>query len=111
MGMQQKLREVEALVEKMGKEYPKLAGPFMILLRRVEEKGALDTKTKELISVALAVACHCEWCISFHTKNALDAGATKDELVETCMVATLMAGAPAMMYSQPLLQAIEEFKK
>ena len=25
-------------------------------MRRVEEKGALDTKTKELISVALAVA-------------------------------------------------------
>lgn len=111
MVMKERLDEVQALVERMGKEYPQLAGPFMVFLRRVEEKGALDTKTKELISVALAVALHCEWCIAFHTKNALDAGATKDELVEACMVATLMAGGPAMMYSQRVLQAIEEFTK
>ena len=77
-GNEEKLNEVYALVERLGKEYPNLAGPFMVFLRRVEEKGALDTKTKELISVALAVALHREWCIAFHTKNALDAGATMD---------------------------------
>ena len=77
-GNEEKLNEVNALVERLGKEYPNLAGPFMVFLRRVEEKGALDTKTKELISVALAVALHCEWCIAFHTKKALDAGATMD---------------------------------
>ena len=55
--MTETLKEVEKLVETMSKEYPKLAGPFMVFLRRVEEKGALDTKTKELISIALAGAC------------------------------------------------------
>ena len=105
------LKEVESLVETMGKTYPKLAGPFMVFLRRVEEKGALDTKTKELISVALSVALKCKWCIAFHTKGALDAGATKDELIEACYVATLMAGGPAFMYSRLVMNGVEEFTR
>mgnify|MGYP000527655655 CR=1 FL=1 len=111
MSMKTTLDEVHQLVEKMGEMYPRLAGPFMVFLRRVEEKGALDTKTKELISVALSVAAKCKWCIAFHTKNALDAGATKDEIMEACYVAILMTGGPAFMYTQFVLKAIEEFTK
>ena len=111
MSMKTTLDEVHQLVGKMGEMYPRLAGPFMVFLRRVEEKGALDTKTKELISVALSVAAKCKWCIAFHTKNALDAGATKDEIMEACYVAILMTGGPAFMYTQFVLKAIEEFTK
>ena len=111
MSMKTTLDEVHQLVEKMGEMYPRLAGPFMVFLRRVEEKGVLDTKTKELISVALSVAAKCKWCIAFHTKNALDAGATKDEIMEACYVAILMTGGPAFMYTQFVLKAIEEFTK
>ncbi|MCD6240231.1 carboxymuconolactone decarboxylase family protein [Candidatus Bathyarchaeota archaeon] len=111
MSMETTLKEVHDIVGKMGEEYPKLAGPFMVFLRRVEEQGALDTKTKELISIALSVACKCKWCIAFHTKNALDAGATKDEIVEACYVAILMAGGPAFMYTRLVLEAIDEFTK
>jgi len=111
MSMETTLKEVHDIVGKMGEEYPKLAGPFMVFLRRVEEQGVLDTKTKELISVALSVACKCKWCIAFHTKNALDAGATKDEIIEACYVAILMAGGPAFMYTRLVLEAIDEFTK
>jgi len=111
MSMEATLKEVQDIVEKMGEQYPKLAGPFMVFLRRVEEQGVLDTKTKELISIALSVACKCKWCIAFHTKNALDAGATKDEIIEACYVAILMAGGPAFMYTRLVLEAIEEFTK
>jgi len=111
MSMKTTLDEVHQLVEKMGEMYPRLAGPFMVFLRRVEEKGALDTKTKELISVALSVAAKCKWCIAFHTKNALDTGATKDEIMEACYVAILMTGGPAFMYTQFVLKAIEEFTR
>jgi len=43
--MQETIEEVETWVKRMGKEYPKLTGPFIVWLRRVEEKGALDTKS------------------------------------------------------------------
>jgi AhpD family alkylhydroperoxidase len=108
--MQETIEEVETWVKRIGKEYPKLTDPFMVWLRRVEEKGALDTKSKELISVALAVATQCRWCIGLHTKNALETGATKDEIMEACFVAYLFRGAPACMYAQLVMKTIEKYQ-
>ncbi|HDN82781.1 MAG TPA: carboxymuconolactone decarboxylase family protein [Candidatus Altiarchaeales archaeon] len=110
--MEERLKEAKECVEILGKEYQGLIGPFGVLKRRsVEEDGALPSKTKRLIALALAVATGCEWCIALHTKGALDAGATKDEIIEACFVAVLMGGGPALMYTQLVLKAIEEFKK
>jgi AhpD family alkylhydroperoxidase len=106
--MQEVAEEVNAWIERMGKEYTRVYGPFAVWMRRVEEKGALDAKTKELISVALAVATQCRWCIAVHTNAALDAGATKNQVMEACFVACLFRGAPSCMYSQLVMKAIEE---
>ena len=108
MSMQKVADEVSNWIEKMGKDYGRIYGPFAVWMRRVEEKGALDTKTKELISVALAVATQCKWCIAVHTNAAFDAGATKDQIMEACFVACLFRGAPSCMYSQLVMKAIEE---
>lgn len=110
MSMQEVAEEVSSWIQKMGKEYGKVFGPFAVWMRRIEEKGALDTKTKELISVALAVATQCRWCIAVHTNAALDEGATKDEIMEACFVACLFRGAPSCMYSQLVMKAIEEYQ-
>ena len=108
MSSRDTLKEVENWSARIVKEYPGLAGPFMVGLRRIEEKGALSEKTKELISVALSVATQCKWCIATHTKNALEAGSTKDEIMEACFVASLFRGGPAIMYSQIVMKCIEE---
>lgn len=110
MSMRKTLKEVETWIDKMGKEYPRVFGPFMVWMRRVEETAKLDTKTKELISVALAVATQCRWCIAQHTKNALEAGNTKDEIMEACFVACLFRGAPACMYGQLVRNTIEDYQ-
>jgi AhpD family alkylhydroperoxidase len=108
--MQEASEEVKAWIERMGEEYSRVYGPFAVWMRRVEEKGALDTKTKELISVALAVATQCRWCIAVHTGAALKEGATKDEVMEACFVACLFRGAPSCMYSQLVMKTIEEYQ-
>lgn len=110
MPMTKTLNEVHQLVENASEKYPKLTGSFMVFLRRVEAEGALDTKSKELISVALSVALKCKWCIALHVKNALEAGATRDEIMEASFVAVLMAGGPALMYTQLVIKAIDEFE-
>ena len=108
MSMHELREEVKDWIERMGEEYPKVYGPFAVWMRRVEEEAALDTKTKELISVALAVATQCRWCIAVHTDAALDEGATKDEIMEACFVACLFRGAPSCMYAQLVMKVIEE---
>jgi AhpD family alkylhydroperoxidase len=108
MNTKEKLEEIHSFIQKMSKEYSNQCKTFLEFVHKVEGKGALDTKTKELISIALAVAKHCEYCIAFHVKNALDAGATKEEIIEAGWVAGLMDGSPGIMYMIPLLKAIED---
>ena len=73
------------------------------------ETGSIDNKTKELIAVGIAIAIRCEGCIAFHVHDALRAGATKEEVVETIGVAIMMGGGPALMYGCEALQAVQEF--
>ena len=106
--MNETLREVKRSLAHLGKDYPDLMKAFSGFMGAVEKDGALSHKMKELISIALSVACKCKWCIAFHVKNALDAGATKDEIMETCFVAALMGGGPALMYTQLAVKALED---
>ncbi|MBN2251577.1 MAG: carboxymuconolactone decarboxylase family protein [Candidatus Altiarchaeota archaeon] len=108
--MNDALDEVNASLKTLGKEYAGLIGPFSVFMRKVEAEGALSTSTKELISVALSVKSQCKWCIAFHVRGALDAGASKDEIMEACFVAVLMGGGPSLMYAQLVLKAIEEYR-
>jgi AhpD family alkylhydroperoxidase len=50
---------------------------FGALHSSVVSKGALDTKSKELIALGIAIAVHCDGCIAFHVHDALNAGASR----------------------------------
>jgi AhpD family alkylhydroperoxidase len=106
--MKETLDEVKKSLGDLGKHYPDLMKAFSGFMGAVEKEGALSHKTKELISIALSVVCKCKWCIAFHVKNALDAGAKKEEIMETCFVAALMGGGPALMYTQLVVKALED---
>ena len=104
----QLVEEMKETVSRLGKEYPKLAGPFSALFKHTLEKGALSTKEKELIALALGILSECKWCIALHTKAAMEAGATKDEIVEACFMAVLMGGAPALAHMRIAMEALGE---
>jgi AhpD family alkylhydroperoxidase len=61
--------------------------------------GALDTKTKELMALAIAVAQGCERCIDIHARAAQDHGAAEAEVAEALGVAILMSGGPGTSYA------------
>lgn len=105
------LEEVNNSLKVLGKECPKQMNAFGAFMHVAECDGSLEHKTKELISIALSVATHCRWCIAFHVKNALDAGATRQEIMEACFVAALMGGGPSLMYTQLVVKALEDFEK
>jgi AhpD family alkylhydroperoxidase len=68
--------------------------------------GKLDAKTRELISLAVAVTTHCDGCIVVHTDAALKAGATKEEIAEALGVAVAMNAGTALIYSTRVLDAV-----
>ena len=70
---------------------------------------ALDTKTKELMALAIGIAIHCEGCVAYHTKMAHQHGATREEVVETVALAVYMGGGPAAVYGGDALRAYDQF--
>lgn len=71
--------------------------------------GSIDTKTKELIALAIAVSKECDGCIASHAQAAVHQGATLDEAAETVGVAILMNGGPATIYGPRAFAAFREF--
>jgi len=95
----------------LSKTNPNNVNAFMGLLGATFADGAVTIKTKELISVGIAAYNRCEYCIVYHVYKALEAGATREEILEAAMVAVGFGGGPSMAYSVTLLkESIDEFE-
>ncbi len=105
----EQINHIKSYTAKLTAALPEAMKAFYSLSRASSSPGALDTKTKELIALAIGVAKHCDGCIAFHTRAALNAGATPEEIMETLMVTVAMDGGPALMYATHVLEAMEEF--
>ena len=68
-----------------GKLARDLRGPmaaFAQLTGATTQPAALDTKTKRLIALGIGIAARCRGCIAIHMHDALQAGATREEILE-----------------------------
>lgn len=70
----------------------------------------LDAKTRELISLAVAVTTRCDGCIAVHTVAAKKAGASKEQIAEALSVAIAMNAGAALVYSSRALEAFDSVK-
>jgi len=87
---------------------PNIQTAFETLSKTVFADGALPTKTKQLIAVAVAHVTQCPYCIQGHTKSALRHGATQQEIMEAIWVAAEMRAGGAYAHSLISLRAIDE---
>ena len=82
---------------------------FARLHKKAVEDGALAAKVKEMMVLAISIVVGCDGCIAYHVHDAVKAGATRQELLETIGVALLMGGGPGSIYAAHALDAIEQF--
>lgn len=87
---------------------PETNDAFVAFSKSVFKSGALDAKTKQLIAVAAAHVTQCPYCIRGHTKQALGAGATREEIMEAIWVAAEMRAGAAVAHSILALDVITE---
>ncbi len=87
---------------------PETEKAFQAFSRQVFADGALPSKTKQLIAVAVAHVTQCPYCIRGHTKAALRYGATREELMEAIWVAAEMRAGGAYAHSAISLTAMDE---
>ncbi len=88
---------------------PSTAAAFHDFGAAVFMDGALSTKTKHLIAVAVAHVTQCPYCIKGHTRAALNDGATDAELMEAIWVAAEMRAGAAFAHSVIAVAEMEAF--
>ncbi len=98
----------KALAEKRKALAPKTEEAFHAFSRQVFADGALPARTKQLVAVAVAHVTQCPYCIRGHTKAALRAGATREEITEAIWVAAEMRAGAAYAHSVISLTAMDE---
>ena len=103
------LKELQTDINKMKTDIPDILNPFVDIIHGVHKDGAISTKFKELICMTISVHTHCDACIAAHTKNAREAGATYEEIMEACACAILMGGGPSISSISLVLRTLEAF--
>lgn len=88
---------------------PGVAKGFGETARAAIGAGALDSKTKELIALAIGITARCDGCLAYHAKAAAKYGASREEILETIGVAVYMGGGPSMIYGAEALAAFDAF--
>ena len=78
---------------------PEAAAAFHTFGQAVFADGALPTKAKQIIAVAVAHVTQCPYCIRGHTQAALREGASHQELMEAIWVAAEMRAGGAIAHS------------
>jgi len=70
--------------------------------------GALDSRTKELVGVAVSIMADCVPCTTHHYKEAIKAGATDEEISELLpIIMSINAGSKRAKYL-PLLSDLSK---
>jgi AhpD family alkylhydroperoxidase len=70
-------KQLGARIGELAKLSPHTVRGYQRLTAANSKTGKLDEKTRQLISLAVAVRTHCHGCIFFHTEAVLRAGASK----------------------------------
>lgn len=99
------------LLDKFIQTLPDLMGPFGAVLDVVYKDGALSNKVKRLMSLAIALKGGTTNCILAQTMLALEAGARKEEILETLSVVVAMSGTAGVAESLRVLKLLDELGK
>lgn len=76
-------------------------------------EGALDKKTKELLGLVASAVLRCDDCVKYHLESSHKMGVTKEEVMETLSIGTLIGGTiviPHLRRAYEYWEALDEMK-
>lgn len=94
--------------EKWSKVLPDVAAAGGAVRDAVYKDGAISHKVKRLIAMAVALGIGCMPCIIAQTKQAVEAGATKEEVLEAASVLLAIHGTSGYSESWRVVKVLEE---
>jgi AhpD family alkylhydroperoxidase len=79
---------------------PEIVKAYFEFSKAVDRTEALTQKEKELVSVGVAHAIQCSFCIEDHVRKARVAGAKEEEIAEAILVAAKVRAGATLTYAQ-----------
>lgn len=73
-----------------------------------EPSSGLDSMTKELIAVGIAVTTQCPYCIEVHTKGAREAGASEAQVAAASMISSLVNAGGSMAHGWMAMKVLDQ---
>jgi AhpD family alkylhydroperoxidase len=102
------LGELRQPARDLREHIPDVIGGYAAMQRAAMADGALSSRVKELIALAIAVTRECDGCISAHARGAARHDATAAEVAEAMGVAIMMNGGPGTVWAPRALAAFNE---
>lgn len=99
---------VKSRVGDLSKLSPETVKGYLALSNSGEKAQHLDAKTRELISLAVAVTTRCDGCIASHVEAAMKHGVSKAEIAEALGVAIAMNAGAALVYTARTLDCFDQ---
>ncbi len=87
------------LFNELVSRFPEILDAHQNLGATIRRSGPLDEKSLQLIQLAAAGAIQSEGAVHSHTRRALDAGATADEIYHTLLSLISTIGFPRVTAS------------
>jgi len=91
-----------------GKEAPGHAQAWAKMVSGLSEANVLDPKTTALVYIGVLAALGLENGIPFHVGIAKNAGATKEEIIHTALIALPAAGHKVTQVLPAIVASFEE---
>ena len=91
-------RDDLARFSEIGKNSPDLAAKFFEWYGAVFADGALSSREKSIIALAVAHAVQCPYCIDAYSRDALEKGADLDQMTEAVHVAAAIRGGASLVH-------------
>ena len=108
----EKIRQIQKdrkEAHKFFSEKSKVYRIFVEMEQKTFEDGNLLKKYKELIAIGISLVNSCESCLEWHIKQALDAGATLEEVIEALEVDFEMGIRPTTVTSRFAMKVLKHY--
>ncbi len=96
------------LIYKKLEACPEALLSLMMYKNAVNELGALSPKIVELISLAVGAALRCDHCTSYHMHVAQMMGISKEEILETVLIAGLLSNSSVLAHAYRVVTPDQE---
>src|SRR3972149_3779816 len=93
--------------DRFDQELPAMAA-YTAFRKQIYKDGALSLKTKRLIALACGLQAGCPRCVQGQTKDAVGAGATRQEVLEAVAVAVVIGGTAVSAETWRVMKVLEE---